>query len=161
MRQTITNPMKYYYSQIKKEIPLFYPNRKKILIHTKNDLQMYAKEHTDFSYGDLVEDFGAPSVVADNLVSYESPQNIRKGLFLSRQAYLFMGVLVLLMILSVITIMKFSGFFSAKANVESDNPKGYSVEQNGVAIDRTIPNETVSADSFSEETTAVVTIQEK
>jgi hypothetical protein len=99
--------------------------------------------------------------VADNLVSYESPQNIRKGLFLSRQAYLFMGVLVLLMILSVITIMKFSGFFSVKANVESDNPKRYGVEQNGVAIDRTIPNETVSADRFSEETTAVVTIQEK
>lgn len=124
MNRRMKNPIKDYYLQLKEEVPLFYSQRRALLKQAKYSLKIYAAEHTDITLENLIRDYGKPSELADSLIIYESPKNIRKGLFLNKRARIIILLLCLLLVFTAVAVIKITGEFATQGIVEYEVVSG-------------------------------------
>lgn len=73
---------KQYIKEIKKNIPPFYKNRKKIINTIKWDISCYIEKNGDCTYEELVREFGTTDSISveykTETISYEELNKVRK-----------------------------------------------------------------------------------
>jgi hypothetical protein len=124
-----TSPAVYkkYLSQVQNAIPDTSASKKEILLQMKYDVKDYVAEHPNYSYDDLVAEFGSPESITDSILSFQSAQLLRKDLLHKRIA-IFLAVLVLILLTCFLTskyiehqnTLPASGYIELKI-INSDN----------------------------------------
>jgi hypothetical protein len=110
---------KKYLSQVQNAIPDTSASKKEILLQMKYDVKDYVAEHPNYSYDDLVAEFGSPESITDSVLSFQSAQLLRKDLLYKRiTIFLVVLVLVLLTCFLTATIIKHQNELPASGYIE-------------------------------------------
>lgn len=109
-----------YYQKTKHSIPLFFPNRKSILVSLKSSLSHFSNEYNGFTYDDLTENFGNPAEFANSLIENESAENIRKQLFTSKKLVIAIICLVILIIFTAFGVMINMGNYATEILITTE-----------------------------------------
>jgi len=108
MKKESKTLIKKYYNEVKNSIPVSFPNKKNVLKEIEYSLSAYASEHDNFSYDNLIDNFGEPIDYANSLLENTSIDGIRKQLYNSKKITLAIIGIVVLLILSCIFLAWFS-----------------------------------------------------
>ena len=95
MKKESKTLIKKYYNAVKNSIPVSFPNKKNVLKEIEYSLSAYASEHDNFSYDNLIDNFGEPIDYANSLLENTSIDGIRKQLYNSKKITLaIIGIVV-------------------------------------------------------------------
>ncbi len=96
--------VKQYLHQLKQSFPFGYPKLNVLIKETHASILSFSAEHPDFTYDDLVNNFGTPPEYADSLISYTDPEVLRKNVKLKKRTYFIIGGITLVLIIAIFVI---------------------------------------------------------
>ncbi len=116
--------IKKYYKQTKAKIPTSYPNKKDILNQIHSSLIQYEAEHSEFTYDDLIVNFGEPSEFANSFIEFDSPEGIRKKLYNSKKiTFIVIGIIIFIIICTIFVLKYIGGYATTQIiTIEEEFP---------------------------------------
>lgn len=93
--------VKKYMAGVADKISIFYPNRGRVLKDLKQSVEAYLYENSEGTYEDIVEEFGEPEAVAEELLELDTENGIRKNMI---RCIVLLLLLVIVLALGVLNI---------------------------------------------------------